>query len=292
MAIDLEAIRRKVQELSGIRRTSSVQLWKPGLGEHKVRGLPWKSVPDGMPFIERWFYYIGNNSGILAPYQFNEPDPINEMITKLYSTKKPEDRLMANKLRAKMRTYMPIVVRGQEDKGVLVWSFGKTVYNRLLSFFTEEDVGDILDPSEGFDLKVTISQQPGKQFMDTVVDPTRRSTKLSDEPKQIQAWLESVPNIDDMYRKKSVQEIEAVLNGWLAGGDAVADMSEGTAKGAPAKTDELDSLVSEVRGDTKSEDVPAAKASRKVKGTKPEDGTPPAEKKSLDAAFDELMNDD
>ena len=161
MAIDLEAIKRRVAELSGVKRTSSVQLWKPSLGEHKVRCLPWKNAPDGQPFMERWFYYIGENAGILAPNQFGKPDPINDLIRKLYSSGKPDDRVLAKKLQPKMRCYAPVIVRGEEDKGVQVWAFGKLVYQRMLGFFLDEEVGDILSPTEGFDLKVSISKQPG-----------------------------------------------------------------------------------------------------------------------------------
>ena len=291
MGLDLEAIRRRVQELSGVRKNSSVQLWKPTIGEYKVRGLPWKSTPDGMPFQEKFFYYIGNNPGILAPNQFGKPDPINDLIRKLYSSGKPEDRLLAKKLQPKMRAYMPVVVRGQEDKGVLVWSFGKIVYQRLLGFFTDEDVGDILDPQQGFDLKVSISQQPGKQFQDTVVDPARKASKLSDDVEQMKKWLDATPNLDDMYRLKSVPEIENVLNNWLSGGtdSQASDFSDGTSKGAPAPSDELDKLVSEVKTEAKPEKA-APKA--KAKKSSSDDDEAPVEKKSLDDAFNELMNDD
>jgi len=120
MAIDLEAIKRRVAELSGVKKTSSVQMWKPGLGEHKVRCLPWKNAAEGQPFMERWFYYIGDNAGILAPNQFGKPDPINDLIRKLYSSGKPDDRTLAKKLAPKMRCYAPVIVRGEEDKGVQV----------------------------------------------------------------------------------------------------------------------------------------------------------------------------
>jgi hypothetical protein len=286
MGIDLEAIRRRVQELSGVRKNSSVQLWKPTIGEYKVRGLPWKSTPDGMPFQEKFFYYIGNNPGILAPNQFGKPDPINDLIRKLYSSGKPEDRLLAKKLQPKMRAYMPVLVRGQEDKGVQVWSFGKIVYQRLLGFFTDEDVGDILDPLQGFDLKISISQQPGKQFQDTVVDPARKASKLSEDSEQAKKWLENIPDLDDMYRLKSVSEIEVILNNWLSGGsEAQTDSSDGTMKGSPP-TDELEKLVSEVKTEAKSE-----KSSKKTKKSSDDDEAP-VEKKSLDDAFNELMNDD
>src|ERR1700676_4774567 len=105
-------------------------MWKPEPGEHKVRGLPNKFAQDGMPLIERWFYFIGENRGFLAPKQFGKPDPVNEFIRSLYQSGKKEDREVAKKLQPKMYAYMPIIVRGQEDKGVQIWKFSKNVYQR------------------------------------------------------------------------------------------------------------------------------------------------------------------
>jgi hypothetical protein len=280
MAIDLEAIKRRVAELSGVKKTSAVQLWKPTLGEYKIRCLPWKNAPDGQPFMERWFYYIGENAGILAPNQFGKPDPINDLIRKLYSSGKPDDRVLAKKLQPKMRCYAPVIVRGEEDKGVQIWSFGKLVYQRMLGFFLDEEVGDILSPTEGFDLKVSITKQPGKQFNDTTVDPARRPSKLHEDSKTMEQWLNSIPNIDDMYRLKSTQEIETVLNNWLSGGTAEEVATPPTTRG-PATTDALDDLVAEVKA--------AAPEKKKVKKT---DDDMPVKKQSLDDAFADLMGDE
>lgn len=305
MAVDLAAIRKRVSELSGQRKNSNVQLWKPEAGEYRVRGLPWLSTPDGMPFIERRFYYIGKNQGIIAPSQFGKPDPINDLIRKLYSSGTPEDRMLAKKLQPKMRAYMPIIVRGQEDKGVQVWSFGKMVYQRLLGFFTDEDVGDILDPLAGFDLKVTMSksakQANGFQFMDTVIDPARRTSKLADDAELAKKWLDSVPNIDDMYRQKTEQEIEQILNDWLAGG-ADAGPDEGSGRGGEKTQDALDALVDEVKAEVKvapakSQPAVTEKVAPKRPATKKAaevdlDEVAPVVKQSLDDAFKDLMSDD
>jgi hypothetical protein len=303
MAVDLEAIRKRVQELNGQRRNSSVQLWKPGAGKYNVRGVPWKAgTAEGIPFVERRFYYIGNNPGILAPFQFNKPDPINDLIRKLYSSGKPDDRLLAKKLGSKMRAYLPVIVRGQEDKGVQVWSFGKMVYQRLLDFYTNTDVNpdliDWLDPLEGLDLIVTIAQAPGKQFMDTTVDLGRKQTKLHGDPEQMKKWVDGVPNIDDMYRQKSPQEIEKILNDWLAGGGAEDDSngngSDGSSRGEKPK-DALDQLVDEVKAEVKSPAKAEPKAEAKGKRGKKDvdvDDQPSAKKQSLDEAFEELMDGD
>jgi hypothetical protein len=285
MAIDLEAIRRKVAELSGIRKTSSVQMWKADLGEHKVRLLPWKNATPDNPFLEKYFYYIGTNSGILTPHQFGKPDPIHELSRSLWASGKPDDRTLAKKLMPKRRSYSPLIVRGQEDKGVQVWSFGKIVYQRLLGFLLDEDLGDILDPQTGFDLKVTLSKQPGKQFNDTVVDCKPRSSKLHDDPKQALALLDAVPNLDDMYRLKTYEEIETILKNWMDTGGPESSDSNGTysAGGSETKSDALDDLVKEVSTSSDSEDKP-----KKSKKTSDEVSS---KKQSLDEAFSDLMKD-
>lgn len=284
MAVDLESIRKRVQELSGQRRTSNIQMWKPTAGEFKVRGVPWKttSLKNGLPLEERWFYYLGNERGMLTPHQFGKPDPIQDMIRSLYSSGKPEDRVLAKKLQPKMRAYMAVIVRGQEDKGVQVWSFGKMVYQRLLGFFTEEDIGDILDPNSGFDLKVVMTQAPGKQFMDTAVDPARRPSKLHDDEETVKKWLEAVPNIDDMWKQKSTQEVETALNNWLNGGaqgdEPVNGGSDGTTRGEQP-VDQLTKFTEELKSADKPKKEPKAEASTTAKA-------------DLDAAFDELMKAD
>ena len=138
MAIDFDAIRRKLNKLSGQNSRQNTS-WRPQEGEeHTVRLL---SFPDndGQPFKELWFYYnIGNNPGLLAPYQFGNPDPIQELITKLRDDGSKESYELAKKLYPKMRCYAPVVVRGEEDKGVRIWAFGKTVYQSLLNIMLDE----------------------------------------------------------------------------------------------------------------------------------------------------------
>ena len=72
MAIDFDAIKRKLDRLSG-NSSSRNTMWKPVEGEkHTVRLI---SFPDndGQPFCERMFYYnIPGQRGLLAPSQFGK----------------------------------------------------------------------------------------------------------------------------------------------------------------------------------------------------------------------------
>lgn len=303
MAIDLEAIRKRCAELNGQRKNSSVQLWKPTPGEYTVRGLPWPSAKlvDGMPFIERRFYYLGENPRILAPSQFGKPDPVNDLIRKLYSSGTPDDRELAKKLYAKMVAYMPIIVRGQEDAGVQTWSFNKFIYTRLLDFFTNSKINpeqvDYLDPLDGIDLEVTVKKSGkkfnGKEVMDFTIDLGRKQTKLSNDSVKAKAWLDGLPNIDDMYPQKTSAEIEKVLNDWLAGGSA-DDGNDGAARGDKPK-DALDELAAEVKAEIKSPtSASTEKPTRKSKKAVDVDVDAVADvkKKTLDDAMQELMQEE
>ena len=51
-----------------------------------------------------------------------------------------------------MRTFKPVIVRGEESEGVKFWGFGKTAYQELLSIIIDPDYGDITDPKNGRDI--------------------------------------------------------------------------------------------------------------------------------------------
>ena len=229
MAIDLSALRKKLNQITGVSSKKNIS-WRPEEGQdYQVRLLSFPNN-DGQPFKELMFYYnIGNNSGLLAPYQFNKPDPIQELITKLRDDGTKESYELAKKLYPKMRCYAPVVVRGEEDKGVRIWSFGKTLYQNLLNIMLDEDYGDITDVNEGRDLKVSCTKVAGKQFADTSVSPRPKQSALADRPEQIKKYLDNVPDVNDLFELKSYAELEKILNDWLNGDDATK--SDGTVKG-------------------------------------------------------------
>lgn len=280
MALDLEAIRKRIQQLNnGGKKTSSYTMWKPDVGEYKVRLLPWKSTPDGVPFLERWIYYIGDNRPILAPYQFGKADPIQRLQKKLYSSGKEEDKKIAKSLNAKMQAYAPLIVRGNEEAGIMLWSFSKTIYNKLLNYFVDDEVGPITDPTEGWDLKVVVTKVPGKKYLDKAVEASRKPSKLSDDPNRVKALLAAVPdNIDDMWDEKSEAEIESILNDWLAAGAPIKDDFDTSTKKEADVVDKLAAEVSEAKS-----------TSTKRKKVDVDSDTP---KQSLEDAFKDLMSAD
>ena len=236
MAIDFEAIKRKLERLSGNNRSQNV-MWKPQPDEESQIRLVSFPDNDGQPFKELMFYYnIPGQRGLLAPSQFGERDPVQELINKLRDEGTKESYEMAKKLYPKMRVYAGVIVRGEEDKGVQLWGFGKLVYQKLLGIMLDEDYGDITDPKTGRDIKVVCTKPPGQQWAKKEILPRGRSTKLSDDTKQAKEWMTNIPDITGIFKTKSYDELSKIVNDWLNGGD---EDDEGTEKfGGSSKSDD------------------------------------------------------
>jgi len=215
MAINMDAIRKKLGQLSG-QNSKKNTMWRPEEGsETTVRLLAYPNN-DGQPFKELMFYYnIGNNPGLLAPYQFNKPDPIQELITKLRDEGSKESYELAKKLYPKMRCYAPVIVRGEEDRGVRLWAFGKTVYQTLLNYMLDEDYGDITDPHEGRDVRVSCQKNPGQTWATTDVRPRGKDSPLSEDSSKSKQWLDNIPDVNDLFELKTYEDLERIVNVWL-----------------------------------------------------------------------------
>ena len=240
MALDFDAIKRKLDKLSG-NTTSRNVMWKPEEGQKcNIRLL---SFPDndGQPFKELMFYYnIPGQRGLLAPSQFGKRDPIQELIDKLRAEGTKESYEMAKKLYPKMRVYAPVIVRGEESEGVRIWAFGKNVYQTLLSLMMDEDYGDITDAKTGTDLKLTCTKAPGQQWATTEILPVRKSSKLSDDSKQAKEWIDTIPDINSIFQLKSYDELTSIINGWLNGDEVENEGSEWSTNNSSKKDNSED----------------------------------------------------
>jgi hypothetical protein len=242
MAIDLAAIRKKLGQLSGQNSKKNV-MWRPEEGSESTVRLIAYPDNDGQPFKELMFYYnIGNNPGLLAPYQFGKSDPIQELITKLRDEGSKESYELAKKLYPKMRCYAPVVVRGEEDKGVRLWAFGKQVYQTLLNYMLDEDYGDITDPLEGRDVRVTCTKTPGKMWATTDVRPRGKDSPLSEDSSKSKQWLDNIPDVNDLFELKTYEELERIVNDWLNGDD---EDSEETTRGGSFSSNNASSSKSD-----------------------------------------------
>ena len=158
----------------------------------------------------------------------------DELITKLREDGSPESRELAKKLYPKPKHYAAVIVRGEEDKGVQLWGFSKGVYQSILTIMMDPDYGDITDLEKGHDIKVTLTQQPGKQFWDTSIMARPKPTALSSNPDDVKKWTSNIPDVDSLNPLKSYEELEKVLNDWLAAPAEGGDSEERVTSRPPA----------------------------------------------------------
>jgi hypothetical protein len=153
----------------------------------------------------------------LSPTSFGRPDPIEEFADKLKQSGNREDWRMGKKLEAKLRTFAPVVVRGEEKGGTKFWGFGKTVYQELLSIIADPDYGDISDPLNGRDVVVEFktAEETGASFPKTSIRVKPNQTPITEDKAVLTDLLDNQKDIREVYNELSYDELAEALGDWL-----------------------------------------------------------------------------
>ncbi len=239
--MDLNAIKKRLNQLQ-TTNTRTSNHWKPSPGTQVVRIVPYK-FNQSNPFIELYFHYDLGGKNYLSPISFGRPDPIEEFAQKLKSTGSKDDYRLGRKVEAKMRTFAPVVVRGEEKEGVRFWGFGKTVYQELLSIIADPDYGDITDPVSGRDVAVEFktAEETGKSFPSTSIRVKPNLTPITEDAAVLESIKESQKNITEIYQERSYDELTQALNDYLNGN-------------SEEKEEKVEETVKETASETKSYD--------------------------------------
>lgn len=208
--------------------------FKPGLGKHLVRFVPYKENKEN-PFVELYFHYGIGPKMMISPISYGEKDPIVEFAKTLQKSKDPEDWKLAKKLQPKMRTYALVVDRKEEEKGPRWFDFGKNVYQSLLTLAADEEVGDFTDILEGRDIKIDVVK--GANYNETSVMPAMKMTPLSQDESLVESWLENQPDLLSNFKQYSFDEIKSFLEKWL--NPETGDSEELSDKPIPVKAFEI-----------------------------------------------------
>ena len=219
MALNIAQLKSRLNSLQnqGSTNKKSDLIWKPKPGKQVVRIVPYKFNPEN-PFIELKFHYNINGKTYLSPDSFGRPDPIVEFANRLKKTGSKEDWQMGRKMEPKMRTFAPIIVRGEESEGVKFWGFGKTVYQEIGALILDGEYGDITDVLNGRDITVEFKtgEESGKSFPVTTIRP-RPNVSPAVDPKNatLVESLKNQSNILDLFPELSYDELKDVMDKWL-----------------------------------------------------------------------------
>ena len=213
--MDINALKKRLGQLQ-ITNNRTSNLWKPSPGTTQVRIVPYKFNKDN-PFIELFFHYDLGRKSYLSPMSFGRPDPIEEFSQKLKSSGNKEDYQLARKIESKMRTFAPVIIRGEEKQGVKFWGFGKTVYQELLSIIADPDYGDITDQMNGRDITVEFktAEELGASFPKTTIRVKPNQTPITEDATLLENITDNQKDITEIYQEQSYEELTEVLNTWL-----------------------------------------------------------------------------
>jgi len=179
----------------GQKRDYSLTFWRPTVGKQQIRIVP-SAFNSKNPFTELKFYYGITNKVMLSPLNYGEKDPIALFANKLREEYNKENYVLAKKLDPKTRIFVPVIVRGEEDKGVRLWQFGKLIYEELLSLAVDEEIGDYTDIVGGRDLTIeTVGpESTGTQYNKSSVRVRLKQTPLSDDAALVEKWKTEQPD--------------------------------------------------------------------------------------------------
>ena len=214
--MDINAIKNRLTQLESTSSTTK-SFWKPQPGKQVVRIVPYKHNKDN-PFIELFFHYsLGDNKTYLSPVSFGRPDPVQEFADKLKSTGNKDEWIQGKRLEPKMRTFAPVIVRGQENEGVKFWGFGKTVYQELLSVIADPDYGDITDSMAGRDIMIErqTPAEAGNQYGKTTVRVKPNQTPITEDDNQLQSIFDNQADLTELYTEPSYDDLKEVLKNYL-----------------------------------------------------------------------------
>jgi hypothetical protein len=225
--MDLNSIKSKLSALQSQGKSKekvdySKSLWKPkSEGKFTIRIVP--SILDKKnPFKEVFVHYGISKFPIYALTNWGEKDPIVEFTKQLRQTSDKENWKLSKKLEPKMRVFAPVIVRGEEEKGVRLWEFGKEIYMQLLGIADDEDYGDYTDINEGrdFTLETVTGDIGGRQGLKSSIRIKPKTSVLSKDTEDIKVWLSEQPDILELQRKHEFDKLKEILQNFLNPEDA------------------------------------------------------------------------
>lgn len=257
MGIDRSKIQDKLDNLRNKNSTAN-NIWKPDEGQQTIRIVPYRYQMD-FPFIELYFHYELPGPNYLSPISFDDEgevgteelvqrrDPIAEFADEMRRNKGQEGYEMWKTLYPKRRTFAPVIVRDEEDQGVRFWGFGKTIFEDLLEKFADPDWGDLSDPKEGRDIKLTYipRAQSDTNYPKTKMNVSPKKTPLAESEDQLKKFYNSQSRITDVFDVPTEDELESSLEDYLEGRDSEEQEEE-----EPATTSSENTTSEEEASDT------------------------------------------
>ena len=189
-------------------------------GRNVVRILP--PLPgQRSPFVRIWQHFLKDAEGNTVVFecpQRGKPSheaqrcPACAEAERLDKSPNPVDKKRARDLWPSRRVFANAIDRGDEDAGVKLLAVGKTIHEELLNIAKDPEAGgNFTHPVTGFDIVITRTGTG----MDTryKVTAARSNSPLSDDPDEVDEWLDDAHDLNEVARVLTLDEIRAAVTG-------------------------------------------------------------------------------
>jgi len=189
----LERVKAKLDKTTAGRN----KYFKPKQGTTTIRILPPIGDMEDFFWQNLGTHHIPDTRKVFVCPNFtlddDDPCPICEYVAELYSSGDKASEKLAGEIRVRRKYAMNIIVRGQENRGVQIYTPGITVFAAISALVHDGDYGEIYDEYEGFDLKLT-RKGSGIETEYTIV-PRPRESALSDDDAEMEQWLDDAKDL-------------------------------------------------------------------------------------------------
>ena len=142
----------------------------------------------------------------------NNHCPVCEYINQLQKSNNKNDKALADKIKGRKRVYMNVLDRNSDNgsEEIKILACGLTVQKQIISILCDPDYGDVTDFESGHDITIKREGQGLNTEYTVIPKPqqTPASTTMSKEELE-----EAMPDLDDLWRVPSVEDMEKVLYG-------------------------------------------------------------------------------
>lgn len=217
MPINFSAIQDDINRLNKKTAKDSTKnddlFWKPEK-EHVIRIVPYPH--DSSDSLRRIYFHYGlTDKPIVSPVTFGMDDPIMQWAKKLQAEGNKDSWIRGKKLEPKLRVYAPILVRGEEHKGIRFFGFTEAVYATLAKFLNSGDYGDISDLTNGNDIYVEYHKKQGDGYPSTtIMIKPNKTAAFSDNQVGAKA-LSEIPKLEEIFKAPTKEELIKVLENYL-----------------------------------------------------------------------------
>ena len=137
--------------------------------------------------------------------------PVCEIVQELYKSGDEASKALIGQIRVRRQYWMNVIDRDAEDRGPLIYTPGVMVFGAIKNVINDPDYGDIMDEDDGVDVVVTREGKGLETSYEVLM--RRKAAPLSDDPDQIDEWMDAAKDLSWVEVSENPEEDEKLSEG-------------------------------------------------------------------------------